>query len=155
MTCGQYEYDSTAEQPRQQRDWDCSAAATAWMGRSLGWGWSELDVAYAFQEAGIATPQLGLLDGTGAGIVRWLSLQPLPATNHRVSWTTLSQLPWTCPCIMGSTSWYHWVGVRGLDQDGNLLLANSAPGWGGIYQTMTQWQFERFGDFWSVWPTGD
>lgn len=155
MACGQYEYNPDEPILPQRKDWDCSAAATAWMGRALGWGWAELDVAWAFQEAGIATPQLGLLDGTGAGIVRWLSMQPLPATNQRTSWSQLASRDWSCPLIMGSSSWYHWIGVRGFDQDGNLMLANSAPGWAGIYQSLTQARFSQFGDFWSVWPTGE
>lgn len=151
MACFEYEYDPLAEQPRQQRDWDCSAAATAWMGRSIGWGWAELDVAYAFQAQGIATPQLGLLDGTGAGIVRWLAQQPLSARNTRVDWGMLLDRDWSCPLIMGSSQWYHWTGVRGFDQDQNLLLANSAPGWGDIYSTMSAGQFAYFGDFWGVY----
>jgi hypothetical protein len=155
MSCGQYDYDQGAEQPRQQRDWDCSAAATAWMGRALGWGWAELDVAYAFLDQGIASQQLGLLDGTGAGIVRWLSQQPLPAENRRGSWALMEARDWSCPAIMGSSRWYHWTGVRGFDQDGNLWLANSAPGWGGIYQTLTAEQFAYFGDFWVLSPTGE
>lgn len=153
MACYGFDYDSSAEQPRQQRDWDCSAAATAWMGRALGWGWEELDVAYSFVEQGIATPQLGLLDGTGVGIVRWLAMQPMTARNGRASWTMLLDRDWDCPLIMGSTGWYHWTGVRGLIDENTLSLANSAPGWGGIYQQLTAAQFEHFGDFWAVYLT--
>lgn len=155
MSCGQYEYDQAAEMARQQRDWDCSAAATAWLGRSLGWGWAELDVAYQFLDQGMATRQQGLLEGTGVGIVRWLALQPMPASNEQISWSVLAAREWSCPLIMGSSSWDHWTGVRGLDSDGNLWLANSAPGWAGIYQTLTAEQFARFGDFWAVIPTGE
>lgn len=151
MSCGQYDYDDQAEMPRQQRDWDCSAAATAWMGRSLGWGWNELDVAYEFALAGIATPQVGLLDGTGAGIVRWLSLQPFSATNERASWSSVNELTGQCPIIMGSTRYYHWIGVRSGDGS-RLYLANSAPGWAGVWQEMNRATFDRFGDFWLVRP---
>lgn len=152
MSCGPWDYDPNAEMPRQRKDWDCSAAATAWMGRSIGWGWEELDVAWSFQELGIATPQVGLLAGTGAGIVHWLSLQPLPARNYRTTWSMLVDRDWSCPLIMGSSSWYHWVGVRGLDENSNLDLANSAPGWAGVYQTLTQARFDSFGDFYAVEP---
>jgi hypothetical protein len=152
MACYQYDYDDEAAIRGQAWDWDCSAAATAWMGRSLGWGWVESDVAYEFVRAGIATPQLGLLDGTGAGIVRWLSEQPFGAINARASWNVVTQWVDGCPLIMGSTRWYHWCGVRGVDAAGNLRLANSAPGWAGIYQTMSREQFDTFGDFWSVLP---
>lgn len=152
MSCGEFDYNDQEEMPRQQRDWDCSAAATAWMGRSLGWGWNELDVAYEFAHAGIATPAVGLLDGTGAGIVQWLSLQPFSATHQRGSWDVVNQLVGQCPLIMGSSRWYHWVGVRGGDGS-TLQLANSAPGWAGVYQTMSEAVFNGFGDFWLVRPT--
>jgi len=151
--CLDYEYDSRSPIRGQTWDWDCSAAATAWMGRSLGWGWAESDVAYEFVRAGIATPQLGLLDGTGAGIVRWLSDQPFPAQSSRASWSIVTARVQTCPCIIGSTRWYHWVGVRGTDDSGNLALANSAPGWAGIWQSMSREQFDMFGDFYAVWPS--
>lgn len=151
MTCGEFDYDQDAEQPRQQRDWDCSAAATAWMGRSLGWGWQELDVAFEFARAGLATPAVGLLDGTGAGIVRWLEQQPFPARNQRASWDIVNSFLGECPLIMGSSRYYHWIGVRSSDGY-TLQLANSAPGWAGVWQTMDQATFDKFGDFWLVRP---
>jgi hypothetical protein len=153
MNCNEYTYDPLAEMRGQRWDWDCSAASTAWMGRALGWGWSEGDVAYEFVRAGIATPQLGCLDGTGAGIVRWLADQPFPAQNARGSWSIIEARTQTCPLIMGSTRWYHWVGVRGMDDTGTLQLANSAPGWAGIWQTMSHEQFDMFGDFYIVYPS--
>jgi len=151
MTCGIYDYDSTAVQTPQRKDWDCSAAATAWMGRALGWGWAELDVAYEFVRAGIATPALGLLDGTGAGIVRWLAMQPFEADNQRVTFDQVADLVAGCPCIIGSSAWYHWVGVRSSTGD-SLALANSAPGWAGIQQSLSRAQFDAFGDFFAVLP---
>lgn len=151
MTCGIYDYDPGAIMPPQRKDWDCSAAATAWLGRSLGWEWAELDVAYEFVRAGIANPQVGLLDGTGAGIVRWLALQPFAAENLRVDYDIVLDLVAGCPCIIGSTGWYHWSGVRGFSNEG-LSLANSAPGWAGIGQTLSREQFASFGDFYAVTP---
>jgi hypothetical protein len=151
-TCHQWEYDPFEVQPRQQYDWDCSAAATAWLGRSTGWGWQETDVAYEFVRAGIATPRVGLLDGTGVGIVRWLANQPYPAGNLRVTYDQVVDLVRECPLIMGSSNWYHWTGVRGVSDSGVLSLANSAPGWAGIWQTMDRTRFDTFGDFYAVIP---
>jgi hypothetical protein len=153
MPCSEWDYDPWTPQQNQRKDWDCSAAATAWMGRSLGWGWAELDVAYEFQSRGIATPQLGLLDGTGAGIVRWLSLQPMPATNFVVQFDDAVDLVANCPLIMGSSTLYHWLGVRTWNASGDLELANSAPGWGSVYQSMTRATFDRLAPWWAVQPT--
>lgn len=152
--CFEFTYDPESPQWSQHRDWDCSAAATAWFGRSIGWVWEELDVAYEFQLAGIATPALGLLDGTGAGIVRWLQLQPITAINRRMNWSDVLQVAGNCPLIIGSSRWYHWTGVRYVDDSGQLQLANSAPGWGGIWQQMDQVAFDNFGDFYGVQPIG-
>lgn len=152
MTCGEWDYDHDSPISPQRKDWDCSAAATAWLGRSLGWGWQELDVAWEFQNRGIATPQLGLLDGTGAGIVRWLSLQPMPARNFRVSWEMLSAVTGNCPLIMGSSALYHWLGVRYVDEIGVAQLANSAPGWGSVWQTMSEQVFDSLAPWWAVQP---
>jgi hypothetical protein len=121
------------------------------MGRSLGWGWAELDVAYEFVRAGIATPAVGLLDGTGAGIVSWLAMQPLSAANGRVTFSQVVDLVAECPCIIGSSAWYHWVGVRSAGA-GMLSLANSAPGWANVWQQLTEAQFDAFGDFYAVRP---
>jgi len=153
MDCSSY--DSAAIIRGQTWDWDCSAAATAWMGRSLGWGWVESDVAFEFVRAGIATPQLGLLDGTGAGIVRWLALQPFEAWTQRLAYSDVLEITQNRPLIMGSTRWYHWCGVRSVGSDGTIQLANSAPGWAGIFGTMSEAQFAAFGDFYAVIPTCD
>lgn len=150
--CLSFNYDPNALIRSQSWDWDCSAAATAWLGRSLGWSWLESDVAYEFVRAGIATPQLGLLDGTGAGIVRWLAQQPFNAINLQPSWDDLVTRLTSCPAIMGSTRWYHWIGVRYLAPGGSLAIANSAPGWAGIWQSLSRDEFEMFGDFWAVIP---
>src|SRR5215469_13224363 len=87
MTCGIYEYDSTAVQTPQRKDWDCSAAATAWMGRSLGWGWAELDVAYEFVRAAIRSgePARDLRPGrrSGGGMPMHYRLERLVSLGRR------------------------------------------------------------------------
>jgi hypothetical protein len=146
-----YYYDSTEPMPQQQVDYDCSAASTAWFGRSIGWGWTELNVLFEFSKAGLISPAWGLLDGTGAGIVSWLALQPLRAVNGHIDWQDLQSLAGAGPVIMGGAAWYHWVGVRQLLNDQVVSLANSARGYDGIYDTLTAADFGRLGPFNAVW----
>jgi hypothetical protein len=54
------------------------------------------------------------------------------------------------PVVMGGAAYYHWVGVRGRYGD-ELQLANPAPGWRKVYQTMTRAQFGELGPFAAVW----
>lgn len=49
-------------------------------------------------------------------------------------------------------AWYHWVGIRGV-QGSNLWVANSAPGYKGIYDTVSREDFNRLGGFSVVWLT--
>lgn len=40
---------------------------------------------------------------------------------------------------------YHWMALRGTDGLGNLWVANSAPGYYGIYDTLTREQYHALG----------
>ena len=148
---GPYSYDPQEAMPQQQVDYDCSAAATAWFGRSIGWQWTELNVLWEFSKAGIISPAWGLLDATGAGIVSWLALQPLQATNGPVDWPRLVTMAGGGPLIMGGAKFDHWIGIRELLNDQVVSIANSAVGWMGVYNTMNQSQFDNLGPFNGVW----
>lgn len=150
-TSSGYDYDPTEPMPQQQVDYDCSAASTAWFGRSIGWGWTEMNVLWEFSRAGIISPAWGLLDATGAGIVSWLALQPLQATNGHLDWTTMTSLSGGGPLIMGGASFNHWIGVRQLLSDQVVSVANSARGWMGVYDTLNESQFAALGPFNGVW----
>ena len=149
-----YTYDPTEPMPQQQVDYDCSAASTAWFGRSIGWQWTELNVLWEFSKQGLISPAWGLLDGTGAGIVSWLAQQPIQASNGSLAWSGVLSLAGTRPLIMGGARWYHWIGVRQILNDQVVSIANSARGYDGIYDTLNQADFATLGPFHGVWLAG-
>ena len=65
------------------------------------------------------------------------------------AWVTFDQAyaiaSHTTGCLNG-TGWYHFVAVRGVG-DGTLWIANSAPGYRGVYDTLSRSQFEALGPF--------
>lgn len=148
---GIWTYNPWTEMPRQGVDYDCAAASTAWFGRSIGFDWTEMNVLFEMSSLWLINSTWGLLDGTGAGIVRWLAMQPCPAANGAVSWGDVNARAGTGPLIMGSSTWNHWTGVRSPDSSGNVLLANSAPGWMGVDQVLTESQFDALAPFYGVW----
>jgi len=67
-----------------------------------------------------------------------------------VSWDWLLAHAGTQPIAIGSGSLYHWVAVRDVAGD-TLLLANPAPNYRGLGDTMTEAQFHQWAPWACVW----
>lgn len=51
---------------------------------------------------------------------------------------------------LSGAAWYHWVALRGV-QGSNLWIANSAPGYKGVYDILSREDYNRLGGFSVVW----
>jgi hypothetical protein len=140
----------------QEHDYDCSQDSAEWalwsVGRKPTDGWMERTMI----EDGILSKQQGLLDASGAGLAAWLTEQYKEfgyyANNtNPITWDMLvpeiaPRSPY--PIMLGGRAWNHWSGLYGYDAGaGTLLLANPAPGWHGVYQTMSRAQWNAQGPF--------
>lgn len=147
--------------PRDNQDypWDCSACSTAWAMRTIGFEVSEQDVIAGLGPERIS-PQLGLLDASGAGLVSYLGEQGIVAENNGAcTWEDLWVAAGFQPMVIGGRAWGHWVGVRTARRVvGNfgvheIALMNPAPGYMGINQILTPPDFQLLGPFSAVWFT--
>lgn len=153
-------YNPDAPVDRQPVDWTCSIESAQWLLRSIGrnpdasdptndpWLRSQL-------VPGIVRPDLGLLDGTGAQLAAWITREygsEMGFTAHAVpvSFDDVAAGAGVNPTIMGGGNYYHWVGVRRLNTDGTLALANPAPGYKGVGDSMSRAQFDALGPFHAV-----
>jgi len=144
-------YNPTEPQQQQLLDWTCSACSLAWMNRALGIQFAT-DEPSATDYIGVPdniNAMYGLMDASGSRLVQCLREQGAPAFNCWPSWSQIDQLAQYMPMLLGGVGWNHWVGVRGTDGT-NLLLANSAEGWQGVYDTMNSSQFVALGPFAAV-----
>jgi hypothetical protein len=92
-----------------------------------------------------------LLFGDGRALAGVLVSLGLMARNQQpVTFDEILARAGQVPVAMGGANYYHWVGVRGREGDA-LQLANPAPGWRDIYQTMTREQFGALGPFAAIW----
>lgn len=141
--------------PPQAADWTCSACSLAWVLRATAadssadeWGMVNA----------IGTPEninstYGLMDGSGSQLRRVLADYNL---NSDQGWLNYDQAYSSAGAFTGMMSggaWYHWVAIRGV-QNGNIWIANSAPGYMGIWDSLSRADFQRLGPFSVVWVPG-
>jgi hypothetical protein len=141
----------------QDYPWDCSANATAWALRTIGYDYSEQDVIAGLGPSRI-TATYGLMDASGAGLVEWLGEIGINAANNAsASWDELVAAAGYQPMVIGGRAWCHWVAVRmgpapAPDRIPNVLaLMNGASGYMGVYQILDPDDFARLGAFSAVW----
>jgi hypothetical protein len=137
--------------------WDCAAASLTWALNAFGVHTDEATVV-AGLGPGRITPQYGLMDASGAGLVSYLAELGISAANNpSCSWADIEAAAGFQPMVIGGRGWCHWTGVRmggpAFNSSSNsvILLANPAPGYMGVTQTMAQWEFSDLGPFSAVW----
>jgi hypothetical protein len=138
--------------PLQLLSWDCSACALDWVLRATG-----LDPESTPNKgtAEIGYPQninstYGLMDGSGLQIRRVLRDYGQDTLQSWLDFDSVYNLALQTTGQMSGGAWYHWVGIRGVAGP-NLWIANSAPGYKGIYNTLSRADFNRLGGFSVVW----
>ena len=144
-------YDPMEPMPPQEADWTCSACSLAWMNRALGI-MAATDELAAVERIGCPeniNPEWGLMDASGARLVQCLREEGAPAFSCWPTFDDAVRMAREWPMLIGGVGWYHWVGVR-VSGDFNLILANSARGWMGIFDNLLADDWERLGPFAAV-----
>jgi len=145
--------------PGQLYDWTCSACSLEWVKRSVGLA-ANVDIYAAREETvyQIGYPDninatYGLMSSDGWALRR--VLQDIYGQASEQGWldfdTTYALAQETTGMLSGA-AWYHWTAVRGVQGD-TLWLANSAPGYKGIYSNLSRSDWDRLGSFSVVWLT--
>lgn len=147
------------DQPAQLYDWTCSACSLDWVLRSTSLGHLDTDIysarertVYEIGYPGNINSQYGLMDSSGSALQDVLAAYGQGSEQGWLDFDTVYGLAQQTPGLMSGAAWYHWVGIRGT-QGSNLWIANSAPGYKGIWDTLSRYDFERLGGFSVVWLT--
>lgn len=139
-------FDPTIPDEKQRQDWTCAIRSTMWLLKSIGIAVSPEDAQDAMSPRYV-TPELGLLNADGSGIVAVLRDRWGVAAENRASVTFDQVAAWAgrTPVAIGGRNWGgpgkgHWSAVRGFDGT-RLLLANPASGtvYGDASLTREQW----------------
>lgn len=140
---------------KQVLDWTCSATSAAWLLNSMGIKATEQSVIQGMG-SGRINSTVGLTNADGSGLVSYFAAQGIQARNAKMTFDQVAAMAGKAPLMIGNSNWYHWTGVAGVSADGNsLILANPAPGYKGVGQTLTRQQFAAFGGLFNgVWVNG-
>jgi len=151
-------FDPNTEQVGQLYNWTCSACSLEWLLRGYGASYGQ-DI-YTNRESTVydigyptnINPSYGLMDGSGAQLRRVFTERSGAATGQ--GWLTFDQM-WSIAAqgnggMLSGGGWYHWVGLRGTSGDA-LWIANSAPGYQSVWDTLDRASWNRLGPFSCVW----
>ena len=142
----------------QRQDWTCSIGSVIWMLRSIGIDVTPEEAQDAMSPRYV-NPTLGLLDGSGAGIVEVLR-EHWGVTSHTLArpggptFDDVLAVAGKAPVAIGGRNWGgpglgHWSAVRGRYEDA-LILANPAKGATYGQTTLTRQDWHRLGGFSAV-----
>lgn len=146
-------YNPDAPVDPQPDDWSCSVESAQWLLRSIGRNPGDSWIRPQLLDASIVTQEHGLMDASGAALVRWLQREygdemGLSFRSYsRVGWDELVGIVSSArPVMVGGRNWNHWSGVRRYE-NGGLTLANPAPNWQGVGNVLDRSEFDRLGSF--------
>lgn len=147
-------YDPNTSMPRQAASWSCSACSLAWVERATQVNPNASEQS-AIDEIGYPNninATYGLMDGSGYQLRRvLLESYGIPSSQSWLSFDTAYAYYSQTAGMMSGGAIYHWVAVRGVTSDGQLWIANSAPGYCGVYDTLSRDQFAQWGPWSCVW----
>jgi hypothetical protein len=137
----------------QLTDWSCSACSLDWVKVATGMEYfsdrytTTMQIGYTHN----VNPIYGLMDASGAALRDVLLREYGQETEHGyLSFDQTYDLAQGTTGMMSGAAWYHWVGLRGVEGS-SILVANSAPGYKGIYSHLGRSDYERLGGFSVVW----
>jgi hypothetical protein len=138
--------------PPQEASWSCSACSLAWVLRATGLN-PEASEQSAIYEIGCPeniNAQYGLMDASGPALRGVYSNYGQDTMQGWLDFDTLYALAQQTTGQMSGAAWYHWVALRGV-QGSTIWIANSAPGYKGIYSNLSRDDWNRLGGFSVVW----
>ena len=141
-------YDPTIPAVTQTGDWQCSAASSAWVLRSVGINWGQDDVVNWLGPN--INSDSGLQESSGRMLAALFRFHGLDASHGDITWEQALDRATRQPFCLGGRGWNHWTAVRGTDGE-RLLLANPAGNWRSVGQDMDRSEWDTWGSWSAAW----
>lgn len=147
-------FDPNTPTELQRQDWTCSIRSTMWLLKSIGIDVTPEDAQDAMSPRWV-TPQLGLLNADGSGIVEALGKVwgVTAVADEEATFDEVAAVAGRQPVAIGLRNWAgpglgHWSAVRGLaESDAGVLLVLANPATGPKFgnQDFTRAEFDARG----------
>jgi hypothetical protein len=145
-------WDPNCNQIPQVYGWTCSSCSLEWVKRAIALI-SPQDI-YASRYATVyeigypdnINPSYGLMDASGTALRAVLDSYGVPTSQAWLDFDTVYAMAQETTGMMSGAVYYHWVALRGISGP-DLWIANSAPGYKGVWDVLTRADFERLGAF--------
>jgi hypothetical protein len=122
-----------------------------WEGRGDDVYTNREQVVYAIGYPNNISSSVGLHDGSGVQLQRVLSEHA--GLNTQQGWLSFDEAVSIYSNTLGLGSgqeYYHWVAFRGVNGS-NLWISNSAPGYRGIWDELSRYDYDRLGPWSCIW----
>jgi len=136
----------------QVYDWTCAACSLTWVLQSTAIA-PHQSRGLSIEQIGYPdniNAQYGLMNADGSALRAVYSEYGQITGQGWLDFDTVYQLAQNTTGQMSGAAWYHWVALRGA-ANGELYIANSAPGYRGVYDVLTRQDFARLGPFSVAW----
>jgi hypothetical protein len=136
----------------QLTDWSCAACSLDWLKVATGMEAASdrytttMQIGYTEE----INPTYGLMDGSGAELQRVLGEYGQDSAQGWLDYDSVYALARETTGMLSGAVMYHWMSIRGVEGN-NLWVANSAPGYKGIYSILSRDDFNRLGGWSVVW----
>lgn len=144
------------DQAPQLYSWTCSSASLDWVMRSTGiapdYGRYRSAMEIGYPEQINAEQGLTNVNGPGQALQDVLAQYGEDSAQAWLSFEEVFERTQTNTGMIAGVRWYHWVALRGT-MGGHLWIANSAPGYKGIWDLLSRADFERLGPFNTIFLT--
>jgi len=133
----------------QAYNWTCSVCATTWVLQSTGVIDPAIDQYTARYQVGNQTGYPGCVNEVYGSMQPQCIIDEFAryGLNSQQLYCTFDQAWAICSATTGVINpigMYHYMAIRGTDSD-SLWVANSAPGYYGVYDTVSRSQFNNLG----------
>lgn len=150
-------WDPNVYMAPQLYSWTCAACSLDWVLKATVLEPGSGDVytdrertVYQIGYPGNINSTYGLMDSSGSALRAVLDGYGQPSGQSWLDFDTVYSLAGETTGLMSGAEYYHWVGLRGRS-GGNLWIANSAPGYRGVWDILTRDDFSRLGGWSVVW----
>ena len=137
-------WDANYPMPRQHNSWSCSVYSYAWVIQATA-----TDPSLTYDQAlniigypNCVNETYGLM--SSQCMINAFAYYGLKSTELWCSFDTAYSIMEQTTGVINPTSMYHFMAMRGVDSSG-LWVANSAPGYMGVYDALSRSQFNSLG----------